>query len=200
MLCIIRNRRTGKRRCDADLSSNNGYDYMRCYFNVQEAGTEEMVLRGSKATISAIWTFSPGMLMILGLPNMYYRCYYSISLCNEFLKHCTDNAISGFTEAQQNAIKTYRAEARFLRALLISMQWTYFMISPMQTKTPLGPLNCPKMASLRNFWVHRNWIEGVQRKHAWCRQLWIRTCPRAAAWMLLARSTLMPKLTKQRTL
>ncbi|HPR62461.1 MAG TPA: RagB/SusD family nutrient uptake outer membrane protein, partial [Prolixibacteraceae bacterium] len=36
---------------NADLSSNMGYDYMRCYFNLQEAGTEELAstwLEGDK--------------------------------------------------------------------------------------------------------------------------------------------------------
>lgn len=27
---------------NADLSSNNGQDYMRCYFNLQEIGTDEV--------------------------------------------------------------------------------------------------------------------------------------------------------------
>ena len=36
---------------NADLSSNNGQDYMRCYFNLQECGTDELAstwLEGDK--------------------------------------------------------------------------------------------------------------------------------------------------------
>ena len=29
-----------------DLSSNKGFDYMRCYFNLQEVGTDEVPIHG----------------------------------------------------------------------------------------------------------------------------------------------------------
>jgi hypothetical protein len=102
---------------DADLSSNNGYDYMRCYFNMQEAGTEELGSTWIEGDNIGNLTYLTWDANDPWVADMYYRCYYSISLCNEFLKHCTDEAIAGFTEAQQNDIRTYRAEARFLRAL-----------------------------------------------------------------------------------
>ena len=41
----------GKGGENADLSSNNGQDYMRCWFNLQECGTDEMAstwLSGAK--------------------------------------------------------------------------------------------------------------------------------------------------------
>jgi hypothetical protein len=50
---------------------------------------------------------------------MYYRIFYQITLCNEFIWQARDEKLNdrGFSTAQVNAIKTMRNEARFLRAL-----------------------------------------------------------------------------------
>ena len=50
---------------------------------------------------------------------LYYRIMYTISLCNDFLAVSTDESLqaNGISEEVQQRIKTYRAEARFLRAL-----------------------------------------------------------------------------------
>jgi hypothetical protein len=44
--------------------------------------------------------------------DTYYRAYYTIALCNEFLGHATESVVNG-----QADLTAYRAEARFLRAL-----------------------------------------------------------------------------------
>lgn len=46
------------------------------------------------------------------MADTYYRAYYTIALCNEFLRH--DNEEIAKTS---DSLKAYRAEARFLRAL-----------------------------------------------------------------------------------
>jgi hypothetical protein len=53
------------------------------------------------------------------LVSMYYRAFYQISLANEFLRETSDANLSARnTPADVRAqVKTYRAEARFLRAL-----------------------------------------------------------------------------------
>ena len=49
--------------------------------------------------------------------DTYYRIYYTIALCNEFLRNATDGQIEKFSESEQAEIRHYRAEARILRAL-----------------------------------------------------------------------------------
>ena len=49
--------------------------------------------------------------------DMYYRIYYNIALCNEFIRNATDEKLAQFTEQEQSEIRHYRAEARFMRAL-----------------------------------------------------------------------------------
>jgi len=63
-------------------SGGKGEDYMRTYFNLQEAGTDELGgtwLEGDKFTgiTYLTWTNDDDWVY-----DMYYHCYYSISLCN----------------------------------------------------------------------------------------------------------------------
>jgi hypothetical protein len=50
---------------------------------------------------------------------MYFRIYYQITICNEFIREASDEKMTerGFSADEQAKIKTYREEARFLRAL-----------------------------------------------------------------------------------
>lgn len=102
---------------NGDLTSNNGYDFMRGYFNLQEAPTDELAptwLSGDKVTDLTYMTWDASDPWVA---DTYYRAYYTITLCNEFLSHADDGSIASFSEADQTEIRTYRAEARFLRAL-----------------------------------------------------------------------------------
>jgi starch-binding outer membrane protein, SusD/RagB family len=173
---------------DADLSSNNGYDYMRCYFNMQEAGTEEIGSTWIEGDNIGDLTYLTWDASDPWVADMYYRCYYSISLCNEFLKHCTDEAISGFTETQQSTIKTYRAEARFLRAMAYSHALDLFHNIPYADETTIGSSKLPEQ------WASSKIFTFIESELKDCSEsmLDVDNCeyghaPRAAAWMLLAR-------------
>ena len=100
---------------NADLTSNNGQDLMRCYFNLQEAATDEIAytwLSGDKMTdlVSMNWDENDPWV-----GDTYYRLYYTITLCNEFLRHRSEAA--SLTGTEQNEVNSYMAEARFVRAL-----------------------------------------------------------------------------------
>lgn len=173
---------------DADLSSNNGYDYMRCYFNMQEAGTEELGSTWIEGDNIGNLTYLTWDANDPWVADMYYRCYYSISLCNEFLKHCTDEAIAGFTEEQQNDIRTYRAEARFLRAL------AYFHAMDLFRDIPYADENIIGSSKLPEKWEASKIFDFIESELKECSEsmLDIDNCdygraPRAAAWMLLSR-------------
>lgn len=97
---------------NADLTSNNGHDFLRGYFNLQEAATDEMAgtwLSGDKITNLTYMNWDATDPWVA---DTYYRAYYTIALCNEFLTHATAEVANGDSE-----IKAFRAEARFLRAL-----------------------------------------------------------------------------------
>lgn len=69
--------------------------------------------------------------------DTYYRLYYSIALCNEFLRYAKEERISGFSEADQLSIATYAAEARFMRAL------SYYLVLDLFRQGPFVDENTP---------------------------------------------------------
>lgn len=54
------------------------------------------------------------------IKGAYYRLYYQINLSNAFLRETTDDKLAsrGCSEQVKASIKTFRAEARFMRALM----------------------------------------------------------------------------------
>ena len=96
---------------DPDLSSNSGQDYMRCFFNLQECGTDEVAstwLSGDNVTGLTYLSWDANDPWV---SDMYYRIYYNIALCNEFIRNATDEKLAQFTEQEQSEIRHYRAEA-----------------------------------------------------------------------------------------
>lgn len=128
-----------------DLSSNRGEDYMRCYFNLQEVGTDEVAytwLSGENLTDISNLSWDANAPWVA---DMYYRIYYNIALCNEFLRNATDEKISGFTESERNEIVHYRAETRFMRALFYYHAMDLFRNIPFVTENdPVGSYIPPR--------------------------------------------------------
>jgi hypothetical protein len=173
---------------DPDLSSNNGYDYMRCYFNMQEAGTEEIGSTWIEGDNIANLTFLTWDANDPWVADMYYRCYYTISLCNEFLKHCTDGEISGFTAQQQAEIMTFKAEARFIRSLAYFHALDLFHDIPFADETTIGSSKLPdrwESAQIFDF-IEAELLDCSSDMLDGASSIYGRA-PRAAAWMLLAR-------------
>lgn len=68
---------------------------MRGYFNLQECPTDEVAgtwLSGDKIEGLTYMTWDANDPWIA---DTYYRAYYTIALCNEFLSHATESATSG---------------------------------------------------------------------------------------------------------
>lgn len=137
---------------NADLSSNFGYDYMRCYFNMQECGTDEVVytwLEGEKMSGLTYLSWDANDAWV---SDMYYRIYYTIALCNEFLRNATDGKIGAFSESDQKAIREYRAEARFLRALAYYHALDLYRNIPFVSEAdPVGSYLPPRYTSAQMF-------------------------------------------------
>lgn len=117
-----------------DLGSNNGQDYMRCFFNLQQCGTDEVASTWLVGDKVADLTYLSWDANDPWVADMYYRIFYNIALCNEFLRNATDDKIAGFTEAEQADIRNYRAEARFLRALAYYHALDFFRNIPFVTE------------------------------------------------------------------
>ena len=92
--------------------------YVRLLWQMQELPTDEAAIAWNDAGVqelnTQIWSSSNQFL-----GSMYYRIYFQVAMANEFLRETTDDKLtSRNTSASLRAdIKTYRAEARFLRAM-----------------------------------------------------------------------------------
>lgn len=92
--------------------------YVRVLFNLQELPTDAAVCGWNDPGIPEMnkMQWSPDNSFVKA---MYARIFYQVTICNEFIREASDEKMTerGFTDAQQTTIRTYRNEARFLRAL-----------------------------------------------------------------------------------
>jgi hypothetical protein len=92
--------------------------YIRNYWNLQELPTDEAVMAWNDQTIKDFhdmdWTPADNFNRAL-----YSRIFFQITLANAFVRESEEATVSGrgISGADADKIKTYRAEARFLRAL-----------------------------------------------------------------------------------
>lgn len=106
---------TGQERDgNKDIDSEKGYDLSRCIFNLQEDATDESINTWSSLYNVSHFCWDPNDVWV---QDGYYRLYYTITLCNEFIRNSQDGAIGRFSAEEQATLKQMRAEARFLRAL-----------------------------------------------------------------------------------
>ena len=78
---------TGQESSGVDYASNHGENYMRMFINLQEGPTDEMAytwLTGDDMTNISYMKWDANDTWV---SDMYYRIYYNITLCNEFLRN-----------------------------------------------------------------------------------------------------------------
>ncbi len=93
-------------------------EYLRGFWYHQELTTDEAVISWNDQTIHNFHsqTWGSGDVFIAA---MYYRIFYQISLCNEFIRESEVSKLDsrGITGQDKINVLNYRVEARFLRAL-----------------------------------------------------------------------------------
>ena len=180
---------------NADISTTSGYDYMRCYFNMQEGGTDELAytwLEGDKmANLSYLsWDASDPWVS-----DTYYRIYQTIDYSNEFLRNATDAAISGFSSADQTTLKQYRAEARFLRALSYYHAMDLYRNIPFVTDSDaVGSFTPPRYTSSQIFNFIESELKGIEEDLGDHTDVEYGHATKGAAWTLLAKMYLNSKV------
>lgn len=106
---------------DSDISivNDEGFtSYIRAYWKAQELTTDEAVVAWTDAGIrdlhNASWSSENQFVRVI-----YYRVALIVSIANDFLKQASDSQMStnGLTAEEQDLVRGYRAEARFLRAM-----------------------------------------------------------------------------------
>ena len=167
------------------LNSGSGFDYMRMFINMQECGTDEFAstwLTGEQTTGLTYLSWDANDAWI---SDMYYRIYYNIALCNEFLRNANSASFSG---ADAEKLKEYKAEVRFMRALFYYHALDFFRNIPMVTENdPVGSFIPPRYTPQQTFdYIESELKDGVGD------MLPASTCPygqasQGAAYTLLAK-------------
>ncbi|HRM87414.1 MAG TPA: RagB/SusD family nutrient uptake outer membrane protein [Prevotella sp.] len=167
------------------LNKGNGFDYMRMFINMQECGTDEFAstwLTGEQTTGLTYLSWDANDAWV---SDMYYRIYYNIALCNEFLRNANSASFSG---ADAEKMKEYKAEVRFMRALFYYHALDFYRNIPMVTENdPVGSYIPPRYTPQQTF----DYIES-ELKDCVGDMLPASTCPygqasQGAAYTLLAK-------------
>ena len=136
----------------ADISGetiDEGFSsYVRVLWNLQELPTDEAVCGWNDPGIPALnkmqWSSEDGWIK-----GMYYRIYYQITLCNEFIYQSGEDKLStrNFNTEDIQRINTYRNEARFLRAMSYYHALDFFGSVPFVTEDDrVGAFNPPQIS------------------------------------------------------
>lgn len=180
---------------NSDLNSNNGEDYMRCYFNLQECGTDEVAstwLEGDKVGDLTYLRWDANDTWV---SDMYYHIYYTIALCNEFLRNAGDDQIAGFSESDQTNIRHYRAETRFIRALAYYHALDFFRNIPFVTENdPVGSFIPPRYTGQQVFEYIESELKAISTEMLSRNEAEYGRASRAAAYTLLAKLYLNAKV------
>ena len=122
--------------------------YVRLLWQMEELPSDEAVIAwndtGVQELNTQLWGNSNQFLQA-----MYYRIFFQVSMVNEFLRNTTDEVLTqrGVPADLKAQIKTYRAEARFLRALSYYHGIDLFGSIPLVVETdPIGSTP-PKQAT-----------------------------------------------------
>ena len=114
--------------------------YLRLLWEAQELPTDEAVIAWNDVGLpemnTQLWAASNTFVV-----SMYYRIFFQVSMVNEFLRQTTDDKLAarGVSDELKAQIQTYRAEARFLRALSYWHGIDFFGNIPLVTENdPVG--------------------------------------------------------------
>jgi hypothetical protein len=123
--------------------------------------------------------------------GLYFRCYYIITLANNFINESSDAKLSqrGFSGADAETIKRYRAEARFLRAYSYSILLDHFGAVPFTDESyVIGSGVSPKQLSRQEiFSFVESELNAIDAELAAPRANELGRVDKAAAWALLSR-------------
>ena len=163
--------------------------YTRGFWYHQELTTDEALIGWNDATIKDFheqdWSANDGFIAAF-----YSRIFYQISLCSEFLRETTDAKLSerGVSESQRTEIQTYRAEARFLRALSYWHALDCFRNVPFVTEDDVVGDFFPEQTTGSELYSFiESELKAIESELVRPNENEYARADQAAAWMLLAK-------------
>ena len=155
-------------------------DFLRGLFNLQELPTESGICAwgdGGVPDLHAIsWSASNPIIR-----GFYYRSIYQIKLASEFLKNTAD-------KSSDATIKTYRAEARFLRAYQYWVLMDLFGNPPfIDESTPTGKVYPRQISRSELFSYVESELKAIESDLMEPKANEYGRADKATAWALLSR-------------
>ena len=173
----------------AGITDPGTTDFVRAYWNMQELTTDEDVCAWNDGYLQNFhninWTSNN-----IYINALYTRSLFQITVCNEFLRNATDEAIKahGFSSADEEDIRHYRAEARFLRAFQYWVLMDLFGNPPMVTESdPIGKYIPKQIKRADLFSFIESELKAIDTSLATPHHNEYGRADQAAAWALLAR-------------
>jgi hypothetical protein len=172
------------------ISDEGNSDFLRMWFNLQELTTDEASWTWENdAGIQGLHEMSWSSINPI-IDGLYYRAFFQITLCNDFIRQSTDALLAsrGITGANADTIRQYRAEARFLRA------FQYWILMDEYANPPFVDENSPiataipkqiQRTDLYNYIVSE--LKAIDGDLVPARQNLFGRADQAAEWALLAR-------------
>lgn len=164
-------------------------DFLRLYWNAQELPTDEAACVWNDPGIPDFhnlnWT--PGNVL---LGALYNRSLFHVTVCNEFIRESSDEKLGarGITGQDADQIRTYRAEARFLRAFQYWVLIDLFGNPPFVTENdPIGKYIPPQIKRAELFAYIESELKAIEPTLAEPRKNEYGRVDKAASWALLAR-------------
>jgi hypothetical protein len=176
---------------DPDIKGGNeGFSsYLRQYWQLQELSTDEAVIGWNDAGLPNLhymdWTSTNQFI-----ETLYYRIFYQVSICNEFIRETTDEKLSGrgITGAQLEEAKIFRAEARFLRALSYWHALDLFGNVPFVTEEDKVGSFFPEQTTRSELFAYLvSELQAIESELVTARQNEYARADQAAAWTLLTK-------------
>lgn len=177
---------------NADMASPTAaYGYLRSYFNLQEIPTDEVIYTWTGGDNLVDIQFMRWGASDMWVSTMYYRIYYTIAICNEFLRNATDESIAEFSDADKQEIRVFAAEARFLRALAYSHAMDLYGNVPFVTENDqVSAFFPPRITRVELFDYIEAELKDIENILPEPLQNEYGRASRAAAWTLLAKNYL----------
>jgi starch-binding outer membrane protein, SusD/RagB family len=163
--------------------------YLRALWYHQELPTDEAVIGWNDQTIKDFHWQKWGASDVF-ISAMYYRIYYQISLCNEYIRETTDSKLDerNQSDSLKKEVRYFRAEARFLRALSYWHAMDLFGNVPFVTEADgVGQFFPPQISRADLFDYIVNELIAIEPYMVHARQNEYGRADQGAAWMLLAK-------------
>ena len=186
---------------EANGGPNEGFSqYLRGYWQLQELTTDEAIIAWGESDNPTIKDLNFNTWNADNKFNeaFFARVFFQIGLVNEFLRETTDEKLNsrGVSSDLKAQIKTFRAEARFLRALTYYHAIDLYGKMPFATETNLiGTGVKPQMQSREyvfNYVI--NELNEIDADLVAAKSNEYGRADKAAAWMLKAKLYLNSKV------